>query len=122
MKTGDPKAITFEYEIDDYNVRIPPMILQPIVENSFKYSDIDTNPEAKIHFKIKVKGKEFSFEAYNTKKKMLNPPNVERTGIGLANVEQRLKLYFKKGYKVAIEETDNSYYVKMELDLSKTRR
>ncbi|MDL2307981.1 histidine kinase [Bacteroidales bacterium OttesenSCG-928-B11] len=122
LKTGDPKAITFEYEIDDYNVRIPPMILQPIVENSFKYSDIDTNPEAKIHFKIKVKGKEFSFEAYNTKKKMLNPPNVERTGIGLANVEQRLKLYFKKGYKVAIEETDNSYYVKMELDLSKTRR
>lgn len=121
LRIGDSKAITFEYEIDDYGVRILPMILQPIVENSFKYSDIETNPESRISFKIKVKGKNFSFEAFNTKKKALSA-TPERIGIGIANVEQRLNLYFKKNYRLAVDESEKSYYVKLELDLSKIRR
>ncbi|MDR2979651.1 MAG: histidine kinase [Bacteroidales bacterium] len=122
LKIGETHAITLEYEIDDYNVRIPPMILQPIVENSFKYSDIETSPDVRIDFKIKIKGNDFSFEAFNTKKRILQSPASERAGVGLANVEQRLRLHFKKNYKLKIDESENSYYVKLEIDLLKTKR
>lgn len=119
LRMGHSHHLTFEYDIDDYSVRIPPMILQPIIENSFKYSDIDTNKEGKIFFSLKIKKNQMTFETYNTKKQLLSSAvKPVRQGVGLANVKQRLMLYFKKGYSIFIEDEPHFYRLKMEINLS----
>jgi sensor histidine kinase YesM len=119
MKTGTRDGITFEYDIDDYSVRIPPMLLQPAIENSFKHSNFDTSKDAVICFKLKIKNKILTFTAYNTKKQDAVFPVSERKGVGLSNIEQRLELYFQKEYILQIEDTGNAYTLTMEIDLTK---
>lgn len=119
MKTGNHEGVTFEYDIDDYSVRIPPMLLQPAIENSFKHSDFDTNKESKICFTLKIKNKILTFTAHNTKKQDVVFPVSERKGVGLANIEQRLELYFQKEYILQSEDRDNTYTMTMEIDLTK---
>ena len=119
MWLGHSDNIIFEFEIDDYSARIPPMIIQPIIENSFKYSDIDTNKEAEIFFNLSLKGKHLTFTTFNTKKASFQSNKPARKGIGISNVEQRLKLYYKKGYSLIIENEEKIYSLKMSIDLSK---
>jgi Putative regulator of cell autolysis len=119
MWLGHSDNIVFEFEIDDYSARIPPMIIQPIIENSFKYSDIDTNKESKIFFNLSLKGKHLTFTTYNTKKAALQTNKPQRKGIGISNVEQRLRLYYKKGFSLVIENEEKLYSLKMTIDLSK---
>ena len=119
IRLGHSDNITFELDIDDYSVRIPPMIIQPIIENSFKHSDIDTNKNAKIFFSLKIKKNHLIFDTYNTKRTLNTINKPTRKGVGIANVEQRLKLYYKKGVELAINNEDEIYSLKMCIDLSK---
>lgn len=119
MRLGHSDYLTFEYDIDDYSVKIPPMLLQPIIENSFKYSDFDSNQNAKIFFSLQIKNNHLTFYTYNTKKTIVSASTTERQGVGLSNIEQRLQLYFQKDYFLLIEEEKNLYKLRMEFDIKK---
>lgn len=120
LKIGETENLTFEYDIDNYSVKVPPMLLQPVIENCFKYSDIDTNKNGQIFFSLKIRDNFLTFSAFNTKKTIVNTPHYDRKGIGISNIEQRLLLYYgKKAYSLHIEDLDKTYQLTMEIDLSK---
>ncbi len=119
MRVGHTDAITFEYDIDDYSTRIPPMLLQPAIENSFKHSDFEINKDGIIYFCLKIKNKKLTFTTYNTKKQYVLSSISERKGVGLSNIEQRLQLYFGKDYVLKTEDRGDSYTLMMEIDLMK---
>lgn len=121
MRIGHHDNLTIEYDIDDYGVRIPPMILQPVIENSFKYSDIDTNKNGQIFFSLKIKNSHLTFTAFNTKKNIIASNKELRKGVGISNIEQRLKLYYKKGYSILIENEKDSYKIQININLSNNK-
>jgi sensor histidine kinase YesM len=119
LKTGHSEQITIEYDIDDYSVRIPPMLLQPIIENCFKHGGSDTNSKSVLFFNLTIKNQQLTFYAYNTKKKRVNKSAEDRTGVGISNIDHRLQFYFKKNYTLEIEENEDEYKLTMKFDINK---
>ena len=106
--------ITFDCQIENPSYAIPPMVFQPMVENCFKHSRIDNNPEGYIHLSLRQTNKGLHFVADNSLPPV--PPtseDKERTGIGLENVRQRMKLLFGDKATINVKETDTNYRIEL---------
>jgi signal transduction histidine kinase len=71
---------------------VPALILQPIVENAVKYGVAGAPPPAHIAVKARPEDGRLFLEVVDSGKG--RPPKVPGSGIGLANVLQRLKLIY----------------------------
>ncbi|MGP4038787.1 sensor histidine kinase [Gracilibacillus sp. D59] len=119
-------GIKVEYDIDSnllkyYSI---PLVFQPIIENAFQHGlygkreggliRIEGRKEGKeLHFIIIDNGKGISPEQLETINQELQFSNQEQekevnsTGIGLNNVNQRLKIVFSETYGLFLESTPN---------------
>lgn len=111
-------SITFEQDIQNPSFKIAPMILQPIVENCFKYSRIESYKEAYIRVQAKQNSTDgFIFIAENSIAPILSSGNEERkNGIGLANTKKRLELLYGKKFEMHIENNSQIYRVELKIN------
>ena len=108
--------LTFECTQQDPNYMVPPMVLQPMIENCFKHSRLVDDPKAYVHITLRQDATGLLFTAENSipadDDKLPPHPTTERTdqertGIGLDNVRQRLKMLFgedKCSFKIIEDE------------------
>jgi LytS/YehU family sensor histidine kinase len=119
MRMAGQRDVVLEQEVEKENFMIAPMLLQPIIENCFKYSRLETHPDGYVHVKVQQSGNKFRFEAVNTvaeSAKALVPVNEpKKSGIGLNNVQQRLMLHYGEDYVFEIKQDKGIYKVKIEL-------
>ena len=114
---GDRIACTVQVKDDlPLSAKIPPMILQPLVENAYKHSR-NQDGESFIHVLVQVcagrmrltvedNGRGFSAQRLAQVRDMLSKPGGEEsvgTTIGLKNVSARLKLFFLDDASISIE-------------------
>ena len=59
--------LTFDVQIADPNYTIPPMLLQPIIENCFKHSRLIDDPKAWVHISIRQNESGLLFTSDNSK-------------------------------------------------------
>jgi len=110
---NDPN-ITFDCNIEDQNMQIPPMLFQPMVENCFKHSRITDHSDAWIKISLKESKGHIFFEAENSKfASNSEQKDDERIGIGVNNVKHRLDLIFGNDYSFIVEDKDNIYRTKL---------
>lgn len=111
--------VIFERNVKNYNFRIPPMILQPLVENSFKHSRVVNDPNGFVHFYLVQENNDLIFIARNSIKNMsvsiADPNKKNRSGIGLENVKKRLELYYDNNYSFEAKQEDNVYVVTIKI-------
>ena len=119
MRMAGPRDVVLEQEVEKEDFMIAPMLLQPIIENCFKYSRLETHPDGYVHVRVQQKGNKFRFEAENTVAENAKPlvPVTEpkKSGIGQINVQQRLMLHYGEDYIFDIEQDKGIYKVKIEL-------
>lgn len=120
MRMGGRRDVTFLTEVEKEDFMIAPMLLQPLIENCFKYSRLETHVEGFVHVSIHQQGNSFRFEAENTIAPNAlivigNGAETKKSGIGLNNVQQRLMLHYGDRYVFDIEEDEKTYKVKIEL-------
>lgn len=120
MRLAGERDVVLEQEVEKEGFMIAPMLLQPIIENCFKYSRLETHPEGYVHVKIFQKDNTFRFEAENSIAPNAIPmvgngAGEEKSGIGLMNVQQRLMLHYGENYFFDIQQNDNTYIVTIEL-------
>ena len=118
MRIGGRRDVYFEKDVENEDFMIAPMLLQPIIENCFKYSRLETHPDGYVHVRVHQSDNKFSFEAVNTIAENINPMALvteEKSGIGLKNVQQRLMLHYAENYVFDIEQNKGIYKVKIEL-------
>ena len=120
MRMAGQRDVVFEQEVEKENFMIAPMLLQPIIENCFKYSRLETHPEGHVRISITQKGNQFRFEAENTIAQNALPiigngGEVKKSGIGQKNVQQRLMLHYGDDYIFDIQQDNEIYKVKIEL-------
>lgn len=104
--------IGFKTQIDDHDYQIAPLLLMPLLENAFKFSnDI---PGSQINIRLNVSQGELRFSLDNTideEKKSTNSG-----GIGIGNLKKRLELYYP-GYRYEQQIDSGTYVVRLNLSL-----
>lgn len=101
-------------------IHIAPMLLIPFVENAFKHG-ISFREPSHIIIGLELKDNTLHFDVDNSKhSRHDNDPEKDRSGIGLANVKQRLELLYPGKHELLIRETAKDFYIHLTLQLSRS--
>jgi len=111
-----------DYKTDvDEDFYIAPMILIVFVENAFKYSLASQSKDIQIHIAIQVKDGLLNFFCENSFDENINLTNIAG-GIGLENVQSRLKLLYPNNYQLKTIRKQKLYTVELEINLNKIQQ
>ncbi|MGX5816999.1 sensor histidine kinase [Chitinophaga lutea] len=113
MRFNRRLSIQYLEELERPGARIMPLVLITLVENAFKHGNLldETDPLV-IHVKSTQEGIHFFIR--NQKKK---GPKELSTGIGLANVKDRLRLMYPDRHRLEITDTAETYTVDLTIKL-----
>ena len=98
---------------DISEIYIAPMLLIPFVENSFKHGAIIDGCLA-IMISVKRNSEMLFFEVENS---VLEKTN-DSTGIGLENIQKRLKMLYPNAYTLEINRTDKLFKVELAININ----
>ncbi len=95
---------------------ISPLLLLPLVENAFKHGVAEQLGPARISIALAVAGDCFTCVIANTKSRSV-AAEAAPNGIGVRNVQQRLRLLYAEQHRFEIEARDDTYTVRLALQL-----
>lgn len=102
----------------DCHHRIAPMLLIPLVENAFKHG-ISLNEKSWITIKLSCTATKISFEVRNSiHVKKSGDPEDKRSGIGLNNVLERLKLIYPGKHEIKVNDNGKEFTVQLSIEPS----
>jgi LytS/YehU family sensor histidine kinase len=93
---------------DCLSSRLPPMLLQPIVENAIKFGLYDTIDDVTISIRARIEGKYVIVEVENPFDPETSRPK-KGTGFGLTSIQRRLYLLFARTDLLETRVTDNLF-------------
>lgn len=106
------KRLNIEYDIDeDLNILVPPLVLQPLVENSVRHGVMSNlqggtvkitinKTESSVNIVVEDNGRGINSD----KLKELLDSDVEKKGVGIWNINRRLRLIYGKGIRIDSKE------------------
>lgn len=104
-----------EGEVDHFP--IPPLILLPFVENSFKHGVNKSTKDGWVDILVSVNDQAFEFTIRNSIPKN-NSEAKETGGLGISNVKKRLELLYGDKQQLECTEMENEYIVKLTIQRS----
>lgn len=119
LRTSRSADITIETQIEEQigSLEITPMLLIPFVENAFKHGISLQNP-SHIKVTLQTKGSTLYFDVHNSIHiKPDNDPEKLKSGIGLENVKNRLKLLYPKKHELIIRESAKEFFIHLTIEL-----
>lgn len=117
MKSEHELNITMQIEGSPSGLFIEPMILIPVVENCFKHTDFDSNPDAYIKIIMTIQGKYLKFITFNTKDE-LDKQKDKTGGVGLENIKKRLQLNYFNKHELTIRNKNQIFEVNLSMELN----
>lgn len=120
FRSHNYKNVSFEAAIEDKDYPLYPMLLLPLVENSFKHS---TNSEGKdVFIKITIEQNQdmLSFKIKNSNTLQTNISSDKYSGIGLENVKNSLELVYPNSHSFTVNERAETFSVDLKLMNKKT--
>ncbi len=98
--------LTFETHIDkaSLNTKIPPMIIQMLVENAIKHGIANLKSGGIVNLSTSIVDEQLKIEVINTG--TLNQ-SIKGTQLGLENIKRRLDLLYGASATFSLEEIDN---------------
>ncbi|HUS03356.1 MAG TPA: histidine kinase [Chitinophagaceae bacterium] len=121
LRTVNNPIVHIQTKIQDSEnmFQIAPMLLIPFVENAFKHG-ISFREPSEIKLSLEIKAGTLYFDVYNSKHpRQDNDPEKDKSGIGLENVKQRLKLAYPNKHELIIRETTKEFFVHLTIQLAK---
>ncbi|OPC06520.1 histidine kinase [Elizabethkingia ursingii] len=109
LRYDERLQLNLHTQLDSPNV-IPPLIYLSLVENAFKHGAGKMSGGAEIYIDIKTTPEQSVLRVENT-----CPPNIENNagGIGLDNMKEQLKLYYKNNFTFSILHNQNRFIVEL---------
>jgi LytS/YehU family sensor histidine kinase len=103
---GSQLRVTIDASPDTLGVRLPPLVVQPLVENAIKHGKTDRPlnllvrarlRRGRLHVTVRDDGRGIARDAIE---RVLEPGVGEGTGLGLANVNLRLTAHYGEGVRL----------------------
>jgi sensor histidine kinase YesM len=117
--TNDVK-ITTNFAIDMREIYVPPLLFVSLVENAFKHG-ISYQQPSFVACSMAIEEENVIFRCANSKQAPPRTEEANRThsgGIGLENIRKRLHLIYGERYELTIQDTMDSYHVKLSVPVS----
>mgnify|MGYP002784536025 CR=1 FL=1 len=115
------KRLQYYIEVDDtlFGALIPPMLLQPLVENAVKHgiSPKASGGEVRVSIVRDKTGKDLEIEVHDNGVGIQPNSHAQSTGIGLANVNSRLQKLFGEHLSFDVHDNKNGVSVRFSLPL-----
>ena len=93
-------------------IKVPPFLFIVFIENAFKYGLIFKN-HSFIHIQFDIADQLLQFQITNSVHKKTD---IQKLGIGLANIHERLELLFPGNYQLDILEENNTFKVNLNFN------
>jgi sensor histidine kinase YesM len=113
-RVEDAVKISFFREVEDENVPVESMLFLPLIENSFKHGVKADVGNTFIDINLKSMQGHVTFRITNNKSPG-GPTGNTSGGIGLRNIQDRLKLMYAGRHRFNIFETEETFTVEMKL-------
>jgi len=104
--------------VEDESIKIAPMLLLPLVENSYKHGIKGDINKTFININLVSKDHTIEFSITNNKGKAEDVVK-ERSneGIGLKNIEERLKRLYPERHSLKIRDTEIEFTVELIINV-----
>lgn len=120
LRLGERLAVDWQIGAISTNLPIPPLMLQPLLENAV-YHGIEPAPEGGIvRISIEQRGEELRITIANPTVSSGHHANGNQ--IAVANIRERLALYYDLEARLEIDAGENNYEVRIILPCRKTNR
>jgi two-component system LytT family sensor kinase len=103
---GPALQVTIDASPDALSVRVPPLLVQPLVENAIKHGKTDRTlhllvrarvRRGRLRITVRDDGRGIARDVLD---RVLEPGVGEGTGLGLANVDRRLNAHYGEGVRL----------------------
>jgi two-component system LytT family sensor kinase len=108
VRFGNRLSTAFETEPATLQMKIPAMLLQPLVENAIKFGLYDTTGETVIRITTNVTNNMLNITVQNPYDAETSQPR-KGTGFGLHSIQRRLYLLFARNDLLATNAADNIF-------------
>jgi LytS/YehU family sensor histidine kinase len=109
--------IVFDTHGDIEHFSIPPLILLPFVENSFKHGVNKSAKNGWVSVNVSVSDEQFKFNIHNGVPAKTEPKK-SASGMGISNVKKRLRLLYADKHELECIEKENEYIVNLIINRS----
>jgi two-component sensor histidine kinase len=108
--------IEFKTDVTDGNTRIAPMLLLPLLENSFKHGVMGDTGDTFIRLKLSQQMNRVYFTIENNKGILAEQPVQKVGGVGLENIRNRLQLIYPNNHTFDVTDTDLNFKVELTIN------
>lgn len=115
MKSEFNQHITLDYREADPNTVVAPMLFTPFIENAFKFSKIEEDPDAYVKLIFSTDNATLRFSIENSIPSSGKP--MAGQGLGIPNVKQRLKVLYPRRHELNIDETKQKFTVNLKIHI-----
>jgi two-component system, LytTR family, sensor kinase len=116
QRFGKSVDIRSFFQVGDGNHSIEPMLLIPYVENAFKHG-VSMIQDPSIEISLFVRDKKLNFHVRNKFRPEGEEVKDEASGIGMVNVERRLKLLYPDKHQLRVQKQEPWFDVQLQIDL-----
>lgn len=113
---GDELDVKTNWDIEDGQLQIVPLLLVPLIENAFKHVSRLPNQKGYVHLSCEQVNKQLVFKIENSYTEQYKIPSKSQ-GLGLENVRKRLAIQYPNRHELKINKTDSDFTVEVVLDL-----
>jgi two-component system, LytTR family, sensor histidine kinase AlgZ len=115
LRLNEQVPVNFRIEGNPEQVQVVPLIFITFLENAFKHGIGGNQSGAWVNLCIRLSENECLYTVENSKP--ATETNLEKSGIGLQNVQRRLELSYPGNYDLKIEDQPDRYRVELKLNL-----
>ena len=116
LRKDEKYSVQFNCAPDVKGFSIEPLLLVPLIENAFKHISHNTEMANYVRVDMLLANRIFVFSIVNSKEQQHTTES--QGGIGLNNVKRRLELSYPGKYELKIDNTENTFTVQLNLQLS----
>ena len=117
IRQGNNAVINYSLEGSPGDRKIAPLLFLPLVENGFKHGVNELIKEAYLDIHLTITTNDISLSVKNNFKLKKEPLPEQRGGIGLANLQRRLELFYPGKHRLQVQQTDTLYDVQLQISL-----
>ena len=114
IRFGERLKVSWELEAEAGAARVPPLLLQPLVENAVRHGIEPAAEGGTIRVRTRVKGGRVQLSIVNS---VSDTPSRPGNGIALRNVRERLRLMHDVAAQFEVHREDTFYRVQIGIPL-----